>query len=47
MALVLDTGPLYASLDRDDADHHACRRLIEIADEPLIIPEPVLVEVDY
>jgi len=47
MALVLDTGPLYASLDRDDADHHACRRLIEIADEPLIIPAPVLVEVDY
>jgi len=47
MALVLDTGPLYASLDRDDADHHACRRLIEITDEPLIIPAPVLVEVDY
>lgn len=47
MALILDTGPLYASLDRSDADHAACRRLIEAADEPLVIPAPVLVEVDY
>lgn len=47
MALILDTGPLYASLDRSDADHPACRRLIEDAHEPLVIPAPVLVEVDY
>ena len=47
MALVLDTGPLYASLDRRDADHQACRRLIETATEPLVVPAPVLVEVDY
>lgn len=47
MALILDTGPLYASLDRNDGDHAACRRLIEEADEPLVIPAPVLVEVDY
>ena len=47
MALILDTGPLYASLDRSDADHAACRSLIESTDEPLIIPAPVLVEVDY
>ena len=47
MALILDTGPLYASLDRSDADHATCRRLIEAANEPLIIPAPVLVEVDY
>jgi predicted nucleic acid-binding protein len=47
MALVLDTGPLYASLDRDDADHTASRRLIVETREPLIIPAPVLVEVDY
>ena len=47
MALILDTGPLYASLDRSDADHAGCRSLIESADEPLVIPAPVLVEVDY
>lgn len=47
MALILDTGPLYAALDRSDADHVACRALIEGASEPLIIPAPVLVEVDY
>lgn len=47
MALILDTGPLYAALDRSDADHAACRALIESADEPLVIPAPVLVEVDY
>lgn len=47
MALILDTGPLYASLDRSDQDHAACRKLIEEASEPLVIPSPVLVEVDY
>ena len=47
MALILDTGPLYASLDRSDQDHAASRELIEYSDEPLVIPTPVLVEVDY
>lgn len=47
MALILDSGPLYASLDRRDADHESCRRLIENSAEPLVIPAPVLVEVDY
>ena len=47
MALVLDTGPLYAALDRSDADHQRSRSLIENAGETLIIPGPVLVEVDY
>lgn len=47
MALILDTGPLYASLDRSDQDHAACRALIEGATEPLLIPASVLVEVDY
>jgi len=47
VALILDTGPLYASLDRTDADHAASRHLIESAEEALVIPSPVLVEVDY
>lgn len=47
MALILDTGPLYASLDRSDDDHVRCRSLIEGAGQPLLIPAPVLVEIDY
>ena len=46
VALILDTGPLYALLDRTDQDHRACRRLIEDAGEALVVPSPVLVEVD-
>jgi predicted nucleic acid-binding protein len=47
VALILDTGPLYASLDRSDDAHAASRTLIESADEVVVIPSPVLVEVDY
>lgn len=47
MALILDTGPLYASLDRRDRDHVRCRRLIEETDDTLVIPSPVLPELDY
>jgi predicted nucleic acid-binding protein len=47
VALILDTGPIYASLDRKDRDHDRCRALIEEATEALVIPSPVLPEVDY
>jgi predicted nucleic acid-binding protein len=47
VALVIDTGPLYASLDRRDRDHAACRVLLESSIEQLLIPAPVLAEVDY
>ena len=47
MALIIDTGPLYASLDRRDAYHAVCRALIDDTEEELVIPAPVLVEVDY
>lgn len=46
MALVLDTGPLLAALDEDDPDHDACSELLN-GDEQLVIPGPVLVELDY
>jgi len=46
VALVLDTGPLYAALDRSDHNYHRCRRLIEGTNERLVVPSPVLVEVD-
>src|SRR3972149_2780348 len=47
MALVLDTGPLYATLDRSDAQYRRCLGLLQDAAEPLVIPAPVLVEVDW
>ena len=47
MALIVDTGPLYASMDRADPDHAACRELLEGADEALVVPVPVLVEVEW
>lgn len=43
----MDTGPVYATLDRRDADYIACREIVEQATERLAIPTPVLVEVDY
>ncbi len=47
MALVLDTGPLYATLDRNDAQYRRCLDLLQDTAEPLVIPAPVLVEVDW
>jgi uncharacterized protein len=47
VALILDAGPLYAALDRRDAYHRPCRSLIEATDEEVVIPIPVLTEVDY
>lgn len=47
MALVLDTSVLYAALDESDPRHADCDALIVDATETLVIPAPVLVEVDY
>lgn len=47
MALVLDTGVLYAALDTTDPDHERSAELLEGASERLVIPAPVLVELDY
>lgn len=47
MALVLDTGLLYATLDRSDAQYRRCLDLLQDATEPLVIPAPVLIEVDW
>lgn len=47
MALILDTGPLYASMDRRDPDHHSCRTLIDEARDRLVVPAPVIPELDY
>jgi predicted nucleic acid-binding protein len=47
VTLVLDTGPIYASLDRNDSNHRRCREMIEAAREPLVLPSPILPEIDY
>ena len=47
MALIVDTGPLFAAMDRSDPDHIACRELLETAREPLVVAVPVLVEVEW
>lgn len=47
MALVLDTGVLYGAMDRDDQAHQQCRQLLDGTSEGLVIPSPILPEVDY
>jgi predicted nucleic acid-binding protein len=47
VALVVDTGVLYAALDESDPDHAACATMLDQSDEQLLIPAPVLVELDY
>jgi len=47
IAVLLDTGILYAYYDRRDSWHTAFRALIEQEAGGLIVPAPVLPEVDY
>ncbi|HEY7270924.1 MAG TPA: PIN domain-containing protein [Dehalococcoidia bacterium] len=47
MALILDTGVLYAALNRTEPRHRDCRALIESSIEDVVIPSPILPEVDY
>jgi uncharacterized protein len=47
VAVLLDTGVLYAYYDRRDSWHPASRALIEQEAGGLIVPSPVLPEVDY
>jgi predicted nucleic acid-binding protein len=47
MLAVVDTGPLYAVVDEDDADHARCRAVLEQPAHRLIIPTLVIAEVTY
>ena len=47
MLAVVDTGPLYAAVDQDDADHARCRAVLEDATRRLVIPALVVAEVTY
>jgi predicted nucleic acid-binding protein len=45
--LLVDTGPLVAAADRDDAHHHACRVLLENDPGPLVTNALVIAEAAY
>lgn len=47
MPLVLDTGPILALLDADDHYHARCVAMVQDVREDLVVPAPVLVELDY
>jgi hypothetical protein len=47
VALICDTGPLYAAADRTDTDHAACSALLRDPGERIVVPAPVLVELDW
>jgi predicted nucleic acid-binding protein len=47
VALVLDTGPIVALLDAADPEHERCVAMVEEVGEDLVVPAPVLVEIDY
>jgi uncharacterized protein len=45
--LLLDAGPLYASLDIRDRHHVACAELVQTHPGPLILPQLVIAEVAH
>jgi predicted nucleic acid-binding protein len=47
LALVLDSGVVFAALDADDPDHGACAALLSNANESLVVPALTLAEIDY
>jgi predicted nucleic acid-binding protein len=47
VALICDTGPLYAAMDRADSDHDVCAELLTGSAEHLLVPAPVVVELDW
>lgn len=45
--MITDTGVAYAAMDRADPCHGACVELLERTGDPLVVPAPVLVELDW
>lgn len=45
MLAVVDSGPLYASVNRSDADHAVCAEVLSRPDLTLVIPSLVIAEV--
>jgi predicted nucleic acid-binding protein len=47
MAVVCDTGAVYALYDADDLHHSACKGVVESERGPLFLPIVLLAEIDY
>jgi predicted nucleic acid-binding protein len=47
VAILVDTGPIYALADKDDQHHEAVRRFVASAAEALVVPGPVVPEACY
>ncbi len=47
MTLIADTGALYALYDRSDKHHTAVRSAVEAHRGPIVVPLPVVAELDY
>ena len=47
MALICDTGAVYALYDADDAHHAAAKAVVENEAGPLLLPVVLLAEIDY
>jgi uncharacterized protein len=47
MALICDTGGVYALYDADDAHHGAVKEVVEAEQGPLFLPVVLLAEIDY
>ena len=47
MAVIRDTGAVYALYDADDRHHDACKGFVEREPGPLYLPVVLLAEIDY
>ena len=47
MALICDTGAVYALYDADDVHHAAAKAVVETEAGPLLLPVILLAEIDY
>ena len=47
MAVLLDSGFLFASLNTSEAEHQSTIRVLENIREPIILPVPAITEVAY
>jgi uncharacterized protein len=47
MALICDTGAIYAMYDADDAEHARVRAAVETEPGPLLLPVILMAEIDY